>query len=317
MKSNSYNRWYTLLKWLFSLVSLGYFIYLIQSHDWYDTFIPLFISAWNKFEIYFILVFFMVFLNWNFETQKFKLLLNSQRWSDRYLFFTVLGGMAISNFTPARSGEYIGRSLLLKKTSPLKIVIATVTGNIAQVIMTYGLGLMCLCIIFLFFDWYDAWFNTAYLIGVIFIFFALVSVTFYSKKIVAYINRFLPNKLHTLIKLMKHYERKRFGKVILLSFLRYLVFSSQLFMLLQVFSDFSLPTYTLFLVPVAFLLQTIVPIPAVSDIGVRVAVCSMLFEGFITETVIFQSVTFIWAINLIIPGILGSFFLLISNFIND
>ena len=120
MKSNSYNRWYTLLKWLFSLVSLGYFIYLIQSHDWYDTFIPLFISAWNKFAIYFILVFFMVFLNWNFEAQKFKLLLNSQRWSDRYLFFTVLGGMAISNFTPARSGEYIGRSLLLKKNQPPK-----------------------------------------------------------------------------------------------------------------------------------------------------------------------------------------------------
>ena len=41
-------------------------------------------------------------------------------------FLTILGGMAISNFTPARTGEYIGRGLLLKKVHPMKVVIATV-----------------------------------------------------------------------------------------------------------------------------------------------------------------------------------------------
>jgi hypothetical protein len=64
-------------------------------------------------------------------------------------------------------------------------------------------------------------------------------------------------------------------------------------------------------------MQSIVPVPAISDIGVRVGVCSLLFGGYLSNLAIVQSVTCLWAINLILPGIIGAFFLFISNFIKE
>ena len=100
------------------------------------------VLQFSKNPLIFSLVLILALVNWNAEAQKFKLLIRSEiRLTNIRAFFTILGGMAISNFTPARSGEYIGRGLLLKKLHPIKVVIATVTGNIAQVLMTYGIGL--------------------------------------------------------------------------------------------------------------------------------------------------------------------------------
>jgi hypothetical protein len=58
-------------------------------------------------------------------------------------------------------------------------------------------------------------------------------------------------------------------------------------------------------------------VPAISDIGVRVGVCSLLFGGYISNVALVQSVTCLWAINLILPGIIGAFFLVASNFLKE
>ena len=129
-----------------------YFFYRsIKDIDWTNEFLPRFTSAFENYPFIFTGVFLLVILNWNFEALKFKLLLQNSSLTQVKSFFTVLGGMAISNFTPARSGEYIGRSLLLKGIQPLKITIATVAGNLAQVLMTYGLGLISICVVYFFF----------------------------------------------------------------------------------------------------------------------------------------------------------------------
>ena len=315
MKANQYTNIYTVLKWIFSILSFLFFYQSISEFDWDSHFIPLFKSAFEYYPLGFISVFLMVILNWNFEAMKFKILLKSKSLSRIRLFFTVLGGTAISNFTPARSGEYIGRSLLLKGVHPIRVTIATVAGNLAQVLMTYGLGLLSILVVYIFFDFYDNWADqTSYIIAVILCFLLLLFL-FLSKRIIEFLSKILPSKITSFFKLVKHYNFSVYGRVVVLSFLRYCVFSAQLFILLQLFSDFSLPFNLVWLVPVAFLLQSIVPIPAISDIGVRVGVCGLLFGDYISNIALVQSVTCLWAINLILPGVIGAFFLWVSNFI--
>ena len=149
MKVKQYNKVYTALKWIFSVLSFLFFYQTINELDWDSQFVPMFRSSFESYPLEFIAVFLMVILNWNFEAQKFKILLQSKSLSSIRLFFTVLGGTAISNFTPARSGEYIGRSLLLRGINPIRVTIATVAGNLAQVLMTYGLGLLSILVVYI------------------------------------------------------------------------------------------------------------------------------------------------------------------------
>jgi|TARA_B100000497_G_scaffold87245_1_gene97287 hypothetical protein len=317
MKVNQYTNIYTVLKWFFSILSCLFFYQSINELDWDSHFIPLFKSAFETYPFHFILVFLMVIVNWNFEALKFKILLKSKSISRTRIFFTVLGGMAISNFTPARSGEYIGRSLLLRGVHPIRVTIATVAGNLAQVLMTYSIGLLSIFVVYVFFDFYDQWADqTSYILAIILCLFLSLFILL-SKRIIKKLSIILPSKISSFFKLVQHYNFSVYGRVVILSFFRYCVFSAQLFILLQLFSNFSLPHNLIWLVPVAFLLQSIVPIPAISDIGVRVGVCGLLFGDYISNISLVQSVTCLWAINLILPGVIGAIFLLLSNFMRE
>jgi len=253
-------------------------------------------------------------VNWNAEAQKFKLLIKSEiKLSNLRAFLTILGGMAISNFTPVRTGEYIGRGLLLKSIHPVKVIIATVIGNIAQVLMTYSLGLICLAGVLLFTDMGSALPGLSKIWIVLAVFLLILLVVFNAKRILKFVKKHLPSILAKTFKLIKKYDRKLFTKVVGIAFLRYCAFAIQFYLLLQLFSGFVVPVYGLAFIPVAYLLQSIAPVPAISDVGVRVAVSQLLFGSYLTDNAILQAVTSLWFINLIFPGLIGTFYLLFST----
>lgn len=260
------------------------------------------------------LIIFLALINWNAEAQKFKLLIRSEiRLSNLRAFLTILGGMAISNFTPARSGEYIGRGLLLKKLHPIKVVIATVTGNIAQVMMTYGIGLSCLVGMALWGDYGFVWqeFNKVWMLVMVMVFITLLIL--YIKPLLRWLKPRIPKQITKAFKLIKKYDRKLFAKVVAIAFIRYTVFALQFFLLLQLFSNFSLPVYTIALIPIAYVMQSVAPVPAISDIGVRVFVTTLLFGSLLSDNAILHAVTCLWFINLILPGLIGTIYLVIST----
>ena len=256
----------------------------------------------------------LALVNWNSEAQKFKLLIKSEiRLSNLRAFLTILGGMAISNFTPARTGEYIGRGLLLKSIHPVKVIIATVTGNIAQVLMTYSLGLLCLVGVLLITDMDSGLPGLSKIWIVLAVFSVILLFVFNAKSILKLVKKHLPSKLAKAFKLIKKYDRKLFIKVVGIAFLRYCAFAIQFYLLLQLFSGFVVPVYGLAFIPVAYLLQSIAPVPAISDVGVRVAVSQLLFGSYLMDNAILQAVTSLWFINLILPGLIGTFYLLFST----
>ncbi|MBT8326881.1 MAG: flippase-like domain-containing protein [Bacteroidia bacterium] len=315
-KEASYKRFYPYLKWVISIVSLLFFGYQWTQLDagvWDE------ILATAQHSIgWVILVLLLALINWNAEAAKLRVLLRSEiRLSPLRSFLIVLGGMAISNFTPARTGEYVGRGLLLKKLHPIKVIIATITGNLAQVILTYLLGLIAFFSFLLFTDKGSDWIDDTSKIGVaIGLLVLIILIVVYAKQILSKVKNVLPKKIQKTLNLVKRYNKALFLRVLQLAFVRYLAFSIQFFLLLQIFGDFALPWTSLTLIPVAYLLQSLVPVPAVSDVGVRVIVSQLLFGSLLLDSSILQAVTCLWFINLILPGIFGALYLLFSTFQN-
>ena len=308
-----YKRFYPWLKWIFSALSLYFFYQQIIGLD--SNVIGDIGAGIQRKPLLFSLILLLAFVNWNAEAQKFKLLIREAiSLANLRAFLTILGGMAISNFTPARTGEYIGRGLLLKKVHPMKVVIATVAGNIAQVLMTYSLGLLSIGGVLLFTDMGGDWFSgDGKLIAILVLLFVIVLLLYFIQDILRIVKRYLPKKVAKTLNMIKRYDRALYLKVVQIAFLRYLAFGVQFYLLLQLFSDFALPVEALLLVPAAYLMQSLVPVPAISDVGVRVVVSQLLFGSFLLDAPILQAVTSLWFINLILPGLFGTVYLLIST----
>jgi hypothetical protein len=100
-------------------------------------------------------------------------------------------------------------------------------------------------------------------------------------------------------------------KVLLISFLRYLVFVVQYLLLLNVFKvDIGLWN-AFWLIAVMFLVLAIVPTIALAELGVRGKISIFLFGVFSTNTIgIVLTATSIWLINLVVPALAGSLFIL-------
>lgn len=311
-KSKGYKKLYPYLKWLFSGLSVYFFAKQLQSIE--GNLLTDIIAKLTSYPIVLTLIFLLALINWNAEAQKFKLLIASEiHLSNQKAFLTILGGMAISNFTPARTGEYIGRGLLLKKIHPIKVVIATVAGNIAQVLMTYSLGLLCIGVALLITDFGSFLTDSSKIIYVGISFLITLLFLRYITYFIAWVKSKLPHNLAKTLNLVNKYDRKLYVKVIGIAFLRYFAFAIQFYLLLQLFSDFSLPLFTIVFVPIAYLLQSLVPVPAVSDIGVRIAVSQMLFGVFLADNRLLQAIVCLWFVNLILPGLLGTVYLLTST----
>jgi hypothetical protein len=310
--NNPFRKWYPLLKWVISVASLVYFGWLIYSQD--KAVIQQFKTRLSEAWHWMLIILVLAFFNWFFESIKLSILLRNEMKAKRSFWLkTVLSGTAISNFTPARTGEYLGRSLYLKTIHPVRVVIATVTGNIAQVLTTYILGLLALQYLLLSGNNQVAVILLEYKVtSIVITSLILLLFLIFGKRIVLWILSKLPKRVAKLFNIIRYYNAAVFTKVWLFAVLRYATFSIQFFLLLQVFSGFKLAISKLVFIPFAYLLQSLVPVPAVADVGVRVMVSKMLFDTDLSQSEITLGVTALWFINLILPGILGALVLLFS-----
>ena len=88
------------------------------------------------------LAFILIFLNWGIETVKWKFLIQKiEQLSFFKTFSAVMGGVAVSSFTPNRVGEFAGRMLFLKNKLDTRVVALTVIGSMSQLLMTFFMGL--------------------------------------------------------------------------------------------------------------------------------------------------------------------------------
>jgi hypothetical protein len=251
----------------------------------------------------FIPVVLLMLLNWLLEAKKWQLLTYSYfPLSIKKSFISVLSGISTALFTPNRLGDFIGRFSHLPKKDKKKGVLSSIYGSYSQWLLTIIMG--CL-----------AWIQ----LGNQFVsnskLYYSISIG-YIAGIVVLLFLFMGNGkwIHSFKRLQKYKafqpSKKIRISIILLSLFRYFVFTTQFYILLQILGvDLS---YALVLSKLGlfYLLTSLVPSTFWGEIGVKESVAVWVFSGLIINSLIIVCATLlIWLINLIIPALIGNYFL--------
>ncbi len=267
-------------------------------------------TVWNTAKIVgLVLVFILMIMNWALESKKWQMLLkHTENLSFTAAFQSVLMGLAISVVTPNRIGEYLGRILYLKNTNKLKGISITIIGSFAQMLVTSAFGVLGL----LFYLYAVEQSSFLYfLLGLSFIMACgMLYILFHLDKLVDFCKRVpLLRKVTVYIEVIKRYDVSILLKLIFYAISRYLVYSTQFFLLLYVTHGSFLPIETFAGIWLLFWIIAVVPSFVIADVGVRgqTAVTFLAFVSMNTLAILTSSIM-LWVINLILPALIGCFF---------
>ncbi len=267
-----------------------------------------------------VLVLLLMFCNWGLEARKWqKLVKPLEDISFLRSFSAILSGVSLSINTPNRIGEYGGRILYLSNRNKLKAIAATIVGSFSQLIVTIIFGLIGMIYYINNFPLIkdDGYFAPNFwekiLVGVL-IFICLLTILLYFRLqiIVAIFEKItLIRKEKVFVQIILRYSTGDLESLLLLSAIRYLVFSAQYLILLDAFGLEFIWWQGLLLNSVIYLVMALVPTIAIAELGLRGKV-SIYFMGLLSANTaaIVAATVGIWLINLVLPAVLGSVLLL-------
>lgn len=292
---------------LIKLLVVGGAFYFIYSQlasndklDW-DKFQNLVLEKQSFANIAFILL--LTFLNRFLEILKWQNLVNVIRKIKLgEASKQVLGALTAGLFTPNGIGEYAGKALFFEKAQAKKIVFLNLICNGIQMILTIVFGIFGLL-------YFNAKFEiiTTTMVGILFGGLTiLVLVLFFTKKIS--IKGYSVEKLiHKINEIPKRIHQKN----ILLAIGRYLVFSHQYYFLFLIF-DVEIPYFLLMAaITSVYFLASSLPTFQFLDFAVKGSVAVYFFGLLgVNEWIVVFISTLMWFLNVVIPVVIGSYFVL-------
>lgn len=272
-----------------------------------------------------LLVFLLMVINWCIEAYKWKFLINK---IETITFFSsfqaVMTGVSISSFTPNRIGEYFGRVFILKKASHIEGILITILGSMSQLLVTVIAGTLSLLIFLPSYFQNSIYGSGNVYYGIVFLAILLdlllLGMFFNVSFLSALKERILKNglkKARRFFRVFGFYHNKELLTLIIFSFLRYMVFSSQFYLLLRLFAV-PVPFFNaLILISLIYFIMAIIPTIALTELGIRGSVALYFFGLYLSQAYpgsngfnlgIFSASTMLWMINLGLPAILGTVF---------
>lgn len=270
--------------------------------------------------MFFALVFVLMILNWGLEAKKWQLLASKVQpisyWS---AYKAILSGQAFALNTINRSGDFLGRILYLEEGNRLRAVGLSLIGSMSQILITFSIGFISLTVLrFTLLDnqallpglsvfWLDA-----LLIGLV-PGILLFGVLYFNVALFIKWMEQIPfiRKYQFFIEKMETMHYKDLTRILLLSLLRYVVFVVQYVVLLKLFGVAASWQILLCLVSVLFMLMAMIPTIALAELGIRGKLSLELFGLVTTQQLsILAASAGIWIVNLIVPAMLGTIFLL-------
>ncbi len=265
-----------------------------------------------------VFVLLLIPLNWAFEAWKWqRLVMKIEQISFWEAYQGVLAGLALANFTPMMIGDYAGKILMLKTRKRTASIGAILLGNGMQLYVSLLFGaisytyfllvvepepfLLHISIIALLF--------ILLLIGV-WIAFNLQRLNFIrtDKKIFNYIRQYLI--------VIKEYSISEIRDIFLIATGRYIIFTIQFLLVFRLF-QINLPTEVLLAgIGIIFLTKTLgAAFNFLGDLSMR-AISSVYYFGYFgAKLSLITTATFtIWLINVLVPVIIGSLFILTLRF---
>ena len=305
---------------------LGPLLFVILSYSLYKQIInqPDLALRWEQIKTswqnpLFWLIFILMFINWGIESVKWKLLMKPL---EKFTFYksikSVFAGCSITMLTPNRTGEFGGRILFVKPENRIKAISTTILGSISQLAITVFAGSIGICYL-KYFSGFETkieklpWiFNDLFLFVNILLTFILFLLFFKIHFFIAMLSRlpFLKRRIRH-IEIVDSFTSKELLRILMYSFLRYLVFILQFILMLHV-TQVSIDFYISFwLLTVFYLVMVLLPTIGFTELPVRAAASVIVLGLFSNNILGIQVASFgIWLINLVIPAIIGSIFML-------
>ncbi|MBS1777393.1 MAG: flippase-like domain-containing protein [Bacteroidetes bacterium] len=222
-------------------------------------------------------------------------------------------GIALSLITPNRIGEYPGRLLYLKRKNTVRLVSVSILGAFTQFVTLFFYGIIGLCYYNFAFPGY--WQQIA--LGISFIVLALLLVAFFLfEQWASWIENFpWLRRLHTYRSLIHRFSMSEQLIVLGLSMLRFLIYSVQFLLLL---AWMNIPLLTIkgwLLTTLYFWCIAVIPSIAFAELGIRGQVSLFIFQSSTGNVIgVLIASLGLWAINLILPALIGSVLLIRIRF---
>lgn len=299
------------------VVGAFYFIYkkLSENEDLDFHVFPQFLRENDVFSLK--IVIFLLFLsifNWFLEILKWQTLVTTiEKISFKNALEQSLGSLTASLFTPNRIGEYGAKAIYYGSGKRKKIVLLNLLGNIMQMSTTVVFGCIGLWLLQskyeLPINYFKAFrFLAIIIIVAIFTAFGLKQNTFKVKGF----------SIERLIHFFKAIPSKIKISGMILSILKYAVFSFQFFYLLQVFGVEVSYYNAMIVITSMYLLASVIPSIFIFDVVIKSSVAVYLFSIVgVNDFTTLSIVTLMWLLNFVLPSIFGSYYVLNFNFKKD
>ncbi len=284
---------------LLIVIAAFYFIYdqLADNDklDW-ERFLVLFHKNQSVAGISFIL--FFSFLNRYLEILKWQNLAQVVREISVYeATKQVLAALTLGVFTPVGVGEYAGKALYFEKKDTKNIIFLNLICNGIQIVATGFFGLLGMLLL-----GYWLWSLGILAFTIVFLLFS------YFTKSIAIKGHSIESLLERINEIPKKIHRKNF----LLGMCRYLVFSHQYYFLFLAF-DVDLSYITLMAsITTVYFLASVIPSFQFLDFALKGSLAVYFFGLLgVNEWVVIFVTTLMWFLNVVLPVIIGSYFVLI------
>jgi hypothetical protein len=249
-------------------------------------------------------------LNWSLEALKWKLLLkHSAHFTLGEAMRSVLGGLSIGFATPARVGEFAGRVMFLHKGERVDGIYLSAIGGLAQSIVTFFTALFMLR----FYTGNSNIFFSAYsYVAFALLAVAMIAVYISFEQVMLWLKK---SKLHIseyVIDVNKTPHRNDKWLVFLTSIVRYGVYVLQYYLLLRFIGMTGNVFELIAAISLILFLQSVSPLIPLTDMTVRGGIALLVLNNYNTYMTmgIFMVPVMLWAINLLIPAIIGYFYIL-------
>ena len=333
MKANLRKTYNIILRVFIIVMTFGFLYHEIFIKKDFSSVINFFpeVSASQQFYPLMAAVFLLLLINFLLEAIKWKFFISPLEkislWSS---FKAVLTGVSVSMFMPNRVGDYLGRVFILKTADRIQAIISTIVGSMSQLITTLLFGSVALLIAF------PAYFNLSNQINtwlysglwaVVIIGDATIIFFYLNFAAFSSIIKRISGKGYTKIKkyadVFSLYKTTDMLTMLLISILRYFVFSFQFFLLLLVFKVQINYFEAMVLISLVYLAMAIIPTIAFTEIGVRGSVSVFIFSYYFTltgnneinqELGVASASTILWLFNLVIPAFIGAIFVFSLKF---
>lgn len=253
---------------------------------------------------------FLEALKWQYVTRK---LISITKWQ---AVESVFCGLTWAIITPNRVGEYGGRIMFLPNRKRIHGLFAMVVGSMGQIMVTNILGIIgSLWYVYNYVNIEPLYYACIVIFAISFI--VLLSIFYFNiSLVVKWLNKIsFIKKYSRFFDIMARYSTHELLNIFWFSLARFATFTLQYYLLIHMLLP-EISAITIIMVVFTFLIiQSALPSLDIFDIGVRNVTATSLFSLVTNQQIaIVACVSIVWLVNLIVPAVIGCFFVLKLKF---